>query len=315
MDFCFSIIIPHRNTPQLLDRCLNSIPNRDDIQIIVIDDNSDKACLPLFAKDRKNLKYIFLEESHGAGYARNVGLKYSLATWVIFADADDFFTLGFNNILDRWKDSDADVIYFNANSVDTDYYVNSYRAYSLNRMISISLRNRELGENLLRYRFGEPWCKIIKRNILIDNHIKFDEVKVHNDTFFSLLVGFYGEKIEIEKHSGYCVTLRFNSLSRRSSVEKLKCRYLVFSRVNRFYKDNKIQFYDKREYLSLYQLLMEYGWKMFYSFLLEMKEEQKICHLSLFKLLLFFPEFLCARFLSVIKNIFVYIYFDRLKLS
>ena len=315
MEFCFSIVIPHRDTPQLLERCLNSIPKRDDIQIIVIDDNSDKAYLPLLVGDRKNVKYIFLEESHGAGYARNVGLKHSLATWVIFADADDFFTLNFNDILDRWKDSDADIIYFNANSVDTDDCVHRDILYSLNRMISISQRNRILGENLLRYRFGEPWCKIIKRNLLIDNHIEFDEVKVHNDTFFSLLVGFYSKKIEIEKHSGYCVTLRFNSLSRRASVEKLKCRYFVFSRVNRFYKDNKIQFYDKREYLALYQLLIEYGWKIFYSYLLELKEERKIYHLSIFKLALFFPDFLCVRLLSVIKNIFVYIYFNRLKLS
>ncbi len=37
----WSIIVPHHNIPQLLERCLDSIPERDDIQIIVIDDNSD----------------------------------------------------------------------------------------------------------------------------------------------------------------------------------------------------------------------------------------------------------------------------------
>lgn len=37
----YSVIIPHKNTPELLRRCLSSIPKRGDIQIIVIDDNSD----------------------------------------------------------------------------------------------------------------------------------------------------------------------------------------------------------------------------------------------------------------------------------
>ena len=37
----YSIIIPHKNIPNLLQRCLDSIPNREDVQIIVVDDNSD----------------------------------------------------------------------------------------------------------------------------------------------------------------------------------------------------------------------------------------------------------------------------------
>jgi glycosyltransferase involved in cell wall biosynthesis len=39
--FYYSVIIPHKNIPKLLQRCLDSIPQREDIQIIIIDDNSD----------------------------------------------------------------------------------------------------------------------------------------------------------------------------------------------------------------------------------------------------------------------------------
>ena len=35
-----SIIIPHYNSPNLLKRMLNSIPEREDIEIIVVDDCS-----------------------------------------------------------------------------------------------------------------------------------------------------------------------------------------------------------------------------------------------------------------------------------
>ena len=39
----FSIIIPHKGIPDLLMRCLRSIPVSEDIQVIVVDDNSADA--------------------------------------------------------------------------------------------------------------------------------------------------------------------------------------------------------------------------------------------------------------------------------
>ena len=36
----YSIIIPHYNVPNLLLRCVRSIPVREDIQVIVVDDCS-----------------------------------------------------------------------------------------------------------------------------------------------------------------------------------------------------------------------------------------------------------------------------------
>ena len=38
----YSIIIPHKNTPRLLERCLYSIPTWDEIQIIIISGFSGK---------------------------------------------------------------------------------------------------------------------------------------------------------------------------------------------------------------------------------------------------------------------------------
>jgi len=43
MNPTFSIIIPHKNIPDLLMRCLKSIPVSEDIQLIVVDDNSADA--------------------------------------------------------------------------------------------------------------------------------------------------------------------------------------------------------------------------------------------------------------------------------
>ena len=90
----YSIIIPHKNIPQLLQRCLDSIPRREDIQIIVIDDNSspeivDFAHFP--GRERDDVEIVFTREGRGAGYARNEGLKRAKGKWLLFADTDDFF--------------------------------------------------------------------------------------------------------------------------------------------------------------------------------------------------------------------------------
>ena len=107
----YSIIIPHKNIPDLLTRCVNSIPQRGDIQIIVVDDNSDQAYLDIFPSFyRSDLEVIFTKEGRGAGYARNIGLKRAKGKWLLFADADDYYTGGFLDVLDKYKETSNNLI-------------------------------------------------------------------------------------------------------------------------------------------------------------------------------------------------------------
>ena len=41
MIYNYTIIIPHKNTTDLLRKCIDSIPKRNDVQVIIVDDNSD----------------------------------------------------------------------------------------------------------------------------------------------------------------------------------------------------------------------------------------------------------------------------------
>ena len=58
----YSFIIPHKNCPDLLQRCVDSIPERDDVQVIVVDDNSDDSKKPSL-KNHKNLQVILMPHS------------------------------------------------------------------------------------------------------------------------------------------------------------------------------------------------------------------------------------------------------------
>ena len=41
-EYKYCVVIPHYNSPKLLSRMLKSVPEREDIQIIVVDDCSSK---------------------------------------------------------------------------------------------------------------------------------------------------------------------------------------------------------------------------------------------------------------------------------
>ena len=71
----YSIIIPHKEIPDLLMRCLRSIPVSEDIQVIVVDDNSsyDDTCLYTYPElSRPYLEFIRTKTGGVAGYARNL---------------------------------------------------------------------------------------------------------------------------------------------------------------------------------------------------------------------------------------------------
>lgn len=90
----FTIIVPHYNTPQLLERCIASIPGREDVQIIVVDDcsfDTSELCETFEKlKLRHNFELYRTPQGGSAGRARNIGLDHAKGKWLIFADADDF---------------------------------------------------------------------------------------------------------------------------------------------------------------------------------------------------------------------------------
>lgn len=213
----YSIIIPHYDIPHLLMRCLSSIPNRDDVQVIVVDDKSPGCEMylseyPLLSS--KNIEFHILKENGGGGRARNEGLKYAKGKWLIFADADDFFNYCFNDILDEYKNASQDIIYFNANSIDSVTYKNSPRSGYINCKIEAYFACPEKNDSILRYLWGEPWGKIVKHQFVKKYNISFGEVPIHNDSKFAYLIGYYAQSVSADVRAMYCVTHRNNSVSR-----------------------------------------------------------------------------------------------------
>lgn len=199
----YSIIIPHRNTPDLLQRCIDSIPRRDDLQVIVIDDNSSPEIVNFNSFPGRNIAYItciFDKSNRGAGHARNLGLEQAKGNWLVFADADDYFTEDFNKVLDKYANSHADMVFFNAVSVNENGQTGKL---ALNRYISNTLKHAPYSSSVLKYGVWSPWSRMVKRIIIEENSIKFEEVPVGNDTMFVLTATSRIKSFEVESDIVY----------------------------------------------------------------------------------------------------------------
>lgn len=236
MDYIYTIIIPHKNIPDLLIRCLNSIPEREDTQIIIIDDNSDTSIVDFDnfpGKNRPNTKVIITKEGKGAGYARNIGLDNIEDTkWIIFADSDDFFSDNLDNKMELYSNTDADIIFFAMDSVYSETLEPSSRKDFRNRKFFKAIAEKDL--DILRYKMHGPTTKFISYNLIKKNKLRFDEIKAAEDAIFMSKIGYYAKMIMTDTDVLYVVTERAGSSTTVYSYETIRCRFDVSMRINKF---------------------------------------------------------------------------------
>lgn len=110
-----SVIIPVYNQEILVIKALDSIPNRKDIEIIVIDDastdNTRANLLDYIKNSSKDIILLYNEENKGLGYTANRGYDTASGEYIVLLDSDDYFiTNEFEKCLDELDGTD--LIYF-----------------------------------------------------------------------------------------------------------------------------------------------------------------------------------------------------------
>jgi glycosyltransferase involved in cell wall biosynthesis len=226
-----SIIIPHFNSELSLCNLLDSIPNHDWIEIIVVDDNSMKNIF-ILKSSYENVSFYKLDKTRkGAGAARNLGIKHSKGDLLLFADSDDFFIDDAFYIIHKYLYTKNDIVYFNPTSLKLSSNTEGTRHIKYSNLIKMYL---DTDNKELLYEFYVPWSKLISSKFIKEKNIKFDEVIASNDVNFSLKSAFYASKISCTLDEIYCVTESSNSLTKILTEEVLDSRFDAISRYNDF---------------------------------------------------------------------------------
>lgn len=245
----YSIIIPHYNDLERLKNLVSTIPDRTDIEIIIIDDNS-KVFPDIKNFPNRNIT-ILLNDSgvQSAGTCRNIGLKKAKGKWLLFADSDDFFTSNAYDILDDYANKHYDIIYFSPTSLDLINGSFSNRHLSYVGLVKNYIKNKNYDIN---YRFYVPWSKLISHSFIKKNQILFDEIIASNDVMFSLKAGIKATCIKAVDKAIYCVTKREGSLTTLVDNESLNVRYQVSLKRNAILDELSLSLYQE-SFLSLFK--------------------------------------------------------------
>lgn len=116
-DIKVTVIIPVYNQEHLVIKALDSIPNRNDIEVIVIDDGSTDdtwKVLQEYHKQTTLLNFVLLynNENKGVAYTVNKGYDKAKGEYVVLLGSDDYFiTEDFIKALDLLDGTD--LVYFN----------------------------------------------------------------------------------------------------------------------------------------------------------------------------------------------------------
>lgn len=206
-----TVIIPVYNAENYLCRCVESVRCQTyiDWQMILVDDGSNDGSLAIcqmYAEKDDRIQVIHQANS-GAGSARNAGLEKALGKYIVFIDSDDYVASDYFYILSK---HDEDIVFIDVEALNEDgtvvrkEYMSSYRKMSKDDFMRAQMTGK-INWGGVR--------KVVKREIIENNHIRYSNHKVGEEALFTYCSVFYSKTIAFIDKPVYYYTQRKDSLS------------------------------------------------------------------------------------------------------
>jgi len=191
-----SIIIPVYNVEKYLRKALDSVINQTlkDLEILCINDCSPDNSLEILKeyqnKDNR-IKIINLEENHGQGYGRNLGIEKATGKYIMFLDPDDWYTpdaceIAYNKISQNNNDF---VLFEYCNFFEED---NTWTVEDLYSKTFQNVNNKNnINPKELDFFFffnAYTWNRIYKTSFIKEHNIRFSTARFGEDTRFLAMV-------------------------------------------------------------------------------------------------------------------------------
>lgn len=222
MEPLVSIIVPIYNVEPYLKKCIDSIINQTltNIEIILVNDGSTDNCGKIIDEyEKKDSRVIALhKENGGQASARNMGLDIASGKYVGFVDSDD------------WIESDMyESLYNKIKKTNSDICVCGRRAYTEDARLSNEIKlqdetidfnedndKKHILDKLLYSYTVVVWNKLYKKEIINNNHIRFEDVNYvgSEDALFNYCVLSNAKRITSIEH------IYYNQLSREGSTAR-----------------------------------------------------------------------------------------------
>lgn len=261
-----SIIIPVYNVEKYIIRCLDSIINQPfkDIEIILVDDGSKDIsgdiCDSYSQKDKRIT--VIHKKNGGVSSARNAGISIATGDWVLFIDGDDVLEKDALNLYAK-----------TVTSKDVDMVLGNYVECDEQGNITLSDNQQFEGyKDMLEclklfYRSdtclfqGYIWNRLMKRSIIIDNNLLFDEsIHYKEDGLFAVQYMiccsnkcWYTSKIVYRYYQHPTSSIHtYNTSFSDKYLSNLNARILCLNSINKKYNNKKLIHYAKASIVYFY---------------------------------------------------------------
>lgn len=198
MNPCISVIIPVYNTAPYLGKCLDSVLGQTfrDIEILCVDDQStdnSPAILAQRSAADARLRVIRLEEKGFDCGARNRGLAEAQGEYVYFMDSDDWIDPDFLEGMLQQAEASGEPVVTNANYVE-EHPDTGKRAVS-SRFGFVREEASFYPSRQIQSCFPPVlWERLYRRSFLLENDVRFVNVKSASDVAFTGLTTVLREK-------------------------------------------------------------------------------------------------------------------------
>ncbi len=221
-----SVIIPIYNVEKYIPQCLDSILNQafKDFEIICVNDGSSDNSLSVLQsyKEKDDRIIIIDKKNEGSGIARNAGLAIAKGDYIYFVDGDDWVEENvFDKIIAKADELNTDILifgglsYYDGKGKKGGYSADKLPKKYLNKVFSA----KDIKKDIFKFP-STAWTKLYKRDFLIKNNIKFQDIKVGQDQlpFFHSMIK--AERIALLPENIYCY--RKNRKGSAMTVKKKK---------------------------------------------------------------------------------------------
>lgn len=206
MNSKLSVIMPVYNGEKYLRQSLDSIVNQsigiDNIEVIIVNDNSTDNSLNIineYCDKYPNFKLISNNSQLGAGESRNKAIAEVTSDYLTFIDCDDFISLNaYEDSLSKIEESGADLLIYNWETYTGTDYVEPINIHQQNTLENKLINS--LDENPKLIFSTSSWNKIYHKSLF--KYLKFSN-GLYDDNLAVVSSLIHASKIFLSKDATY----------------------------------------------------------------------------------------------------------------
>lgn len=235
-----TFILPCYNVESYIAECLDSLYLQDiaeyEYEVICVNDcSTDKTrdIILQYQSKHTNLKLIDHKVNKTAGGARNTGIEAAKGKYIWFVDPDDLIQPNsLSELLHIVNNADLDILMFNFDAINGT--VNSIREVYDTYGNSDVMRGIDYVERYFNNRLSDitiVWQQLFKRDFIHRYFIRFPELRVGQDGFFSWKSILEAKRVQSITQRYYVYRLNSQSITvKKITADIIFAKYLQFAR-------------------------------------------------------------------------------------